>query len=404
MKQIGIGTLVGLILLPCIPAHAVTWLVPSQCPTIQAGIDSASAGDTVLVACGTYTWGSEGTGTSDGLITMKSGIVLRSETGLADCVTIGAMDAGRVMYCSRVGSATKIEGFTFTDGSGTSGGGVECSYSSLTFSQCSFEGDYALTTGGGICCRDSSSVTFAVCSFTSNSTSNSGGGICCLDYSNPTLENCTFTGNSGNSGGAMYCHTGCTATVTSCTFTGNTVLNNGAGMWAYECPPALLTTCVFSGNSAGYSGGATYFYSCSPNVVSCTFCANSSGGEGSGICLQDASLAMDNTIIASAPDGGAVFIYGSGTANVACSNVYGNTDGDWTGPIAGQEILNNNMSQDPQFCDPPEGNLGVGPDSPCLAANSPCGILIGAVGESCAAGVVARAEKINWSGVKVLYR
>ena len=37
-----------------LPAAAATIRVPHGQPTIQAGTDAASAGDTVLVACGDY--------------------------------------------------------------------------------------------------------------------------------------------------------------------------------------------------------------------------------------------------------------------------------------------------------------------------------------------------------------
>ena len=75
----------------CIPATATTINVPDEQPTTQAGIDAASAGDTVLVACGTY---------YEHDIEMKSGVCLTSETGLADCVTIDAQQQGRVFYCT----------------------------------------------------------------------------------------------------------------------------------------------------------------------------------------------------------------------------------------------------------------------------------------------------------------
>ena len=74
----------ALILCP-ISAEAVTIHVPSDQPTIQAGINAASAGDTVLVACGTY---------HERNIGMRSGVCLLSETGQAECATIDAQQRG----------------------------------------------------------------------------------------------------------------------------------------------------------------------------------------------------------------------------------------------------------------------------------------------------------------------
>ena len=50
-----LSLLVSLVLISAMPAVAVDRYVPSSYPTIQAAIDVAQDGDTVLVADGTYT-------------------------------------------------------------------------------------------------------------------------------------------------------------------------------------------------------------------------------------------------------------------------------------------------------------------------------------------------------------
>jgi hypothetical protein len=84
-------------------ASATTWTVfpdsTGDAPTIQAGLDSAGTGDTVMVMCGTY---------KEYDICMRSGVHLTSETGAADCAEIDAGGLGRCLVCDGIGNAAIV--------------------------------------------------------------------------------------------------------------------------------------------------------------------------------------------------------------------------------------------------------------------------------------------------------
>ena len=114
----------GFILSQTSSVPAVTWYITPEgtgdAPTIQAGVDSAAAGDTILVACGTY---------YEHDIEVTSGRKLISETGEPDCVTIDAQEQGRVLYTQGTSdSTTLIKGFTIMN---PSPGGVGGCHSML---------------------------------------------------------------------------------------------------------------------------------------------------------------------------------------------------------------------------------------------------------------------------------
>ena len=347
MSQLASLILVALVVVT-VPATAATIHVPDEQPTIQAGIDAASYGDTVLVACGVY---------YEHDITMKSGVYLKSETGQADCVTIDAERDGRVIYCADVDESTLIEGFTLIGGDGDYGGGF--------------------TGGGGMKCERSS----------------------------PRIANCRFTNNMGLNGGAMFCIDGSNPTLTNCEFTANTSMGGGGGVHLSDSS-GTFTDCLFSGNSVfGGGGGMSCSYS-SPVLVRCTFSDNHNYLDpGAGLQCYGGSPTLTDCIIAFNTPGQAIYCSGGGaSATLTCCDVYGNEGGDWVGCIAGQYGVNGNFSADPMFCMAanPDEPYSLQEDSPCRGMYSPCGQLVGAFGVGCPA--TSPVENRSWGSIKALYR
>ncbi|MEW6251649.1 MAG: hypothetical protein AB1716_13470 [Planctomycetota bacterium] len=116
--------------------------VPGQYATIQAAIDAAANGDTVLVADGVY----RGEGNRDIELRGKA-ITVRSEHGPASCIIDcegTELDPHRA-FCFRGHEtrATTLDGFSILNGNAPydpecyySGGGIACNRSSPTIRNC----------------------------------------------------------------------------------------------------------------------------------------------------------------------------------------------------------------------------------------------------------------------------
>jgi predicted outer membrane repeat protein len=290
------------------PADHQTWLIPIDAPTIQAGIDIAAAGDTVMVTCGTYTWSSEGTGNSEGLIRLKSDVVLCSETGLPDCVTLDAQSQGRVIYGIDLSVFTSITGFTLT------GGDVAGMPSN---------------DGGGIY-LESSPITVSSCRFVSNS-ADMGGGVS-SSLATPVFSECEFRANTA-------------------TLLGGAVYSNG---FAENLQPGpTFEYCTFFENTSGFLGSCGYYYWTGGRYDHCLMYDNGNLNEPV-YYLNYGTVLFENTIIAF--NRGEVVSTNLMPA-YSCCDVYGNGI-DTQGP--------GSINSDPMFCDPENGDFSLNRESPCL--------------------------------------
>jgi hypothetical protein len=244
---------------------------PADFKTIQAAIDAAADGDTILLRPGTYT----GDGNRD--IDFKGkAITVKSEGGAATC-TINCQgstdEPHRAFYFhDREDADSVVQGFTITGGFITegpsfwagSGGGIHCYASSPRIVDCIITGNIA-SIGGGVACVDSNSVLIG-CTITANETRaareppmsftrslGSGGGVAII-RSCPVLANCLIAGNRASyDGGGVLC-AGDFAIV-NCTISGNRASRYGYGggicVMGSRSDHGVLRNCILWANTAG---------------------------------------------------------------------------------------------------------------------------------------------------------
>lgn len=297
-----------------IPVSADVIHVPGDYDTIQAGIDAAVDGDTVLVADGTYT----GDGNRDMDFGGKA-IVVKSENGpeftIIDCEGANYDEHRAFKFQSGETAESILEGFTIQNGwalwdgpDGTRcGGAIFCSNSSSPgIIECIFSFNYAAQTGGAIYCTDYSSPTLTDCVFLENE-AGEGGGLGCTYESSPILSSCIFDDNLAVYGGGVYCFYDSSPMLTNCTFSENTGASDGGGLFSYGLSSASFTDCDFVNNIGG-SGGAVGFSGGNPVFSNCEFYGNSASGGGAAV-FSNGSPTLTNSNFSQniATSGGALF-------------------------------------------------------------------------------------------------
>ncbi|MCK4462158.1 MAG: hypothetical protein KAW46_10145, partial [candidate division Zixibacteria bacterium] len=192
---------------------SLTINVPSEQPTIQAGIDAAMTGDTVLVDDGVYT----GEGNRDMDFNGKN-IVLKSRGG-PEVTIIDCQQAGRAFHFhSGEDSTASIQGFTIKNGRQAdgiySGGGLLCVNSSPTIIGCVFSNNVATshfcTVYGGAVYAFGSTTRISKCIFQHNAVwdydlwGEAWGGAIAARQSMLAIDTCLFIGNRAEHGGALF--------------------------------------------------------------------------------------------------------------------------------------------------------------------------------------------------------
>jgi hypothetical protein len=388
--------------------------------TIQAGIDAAQDGETVVVVEGTYV---------ENIHFNGKNIILRSmNPSDPACVAKTVIDGNRadsvVTFAGTEDETCVLTGFTIRNGKANYGGGIygwkSPNYTHATVRNNVITGNSA-DYGGGVC-GCAGEIRENVIS--ANSAAFDGGG---LDACPGLIEDNVICGNSAGGGGGLY---SCSGVVRANTITGNWAYSGGGLAWCNGLTESNTITdnhasregggldfCrgtihgnVIRGNTAYMSGGGLYM--CSDRIQNNSIIDNyvdyhRGGGGGLALCFG-----IENNLIAgnSAPHGGGLYccfltvqnctivgnVAHSGSGGAICDYkaqstilnciIWGNSAADgtqiydtkdpsyscvqgWTGGGEG------NISGDPRFVDPdgPDNDPATYEDNDYhLAADSPC--------------------------------
>lgn len=115
-------------------------------------------------------------------------------------------------------------------------------------------------------------------------------------------------------------------------------------------------------------------------------------------------LVIRNSILAFGTEGPAVVTKNPAAITIACTDITGNSGGDWTDVLTPFFGVDGNFSEDPLFCSGPgENRYALRADSPCLLGNHPDGLQCGPIGRYGVGCKVVSVESESWGGLKARY-
>ncbi len=275
-----------------IPLSADTIHVPADQPTIQAGIDAAGDGDTVLVADGTWT----GAGNREIDFGGKA-ISVISENGPAACIVDCGDGGPGFIFASGETLESVLEGFTVRDGYGNPGGGaIQCFSSSPTIRNNVMVENVGYYAGGAMHVDGSAALIednlFSGNSLIAAGGGAGGGGLYITGDPAPTVTGNSFEDNGPSTGwGGALRVVGAAPLVEGNRFTGNEAEMGAAAAWS-NGSQGLVRRNNFIGNSASWGGGAVLVDGTSPLFEENIFAFNSAVSRGGALVIDDGSAAL----------------------------------------------------------------------------------------------------------------
>jgi hypothetical protein len=348
--------------------------VPGSYATIQAAINAAVNGDTVMVAPGTYL---ENIDFKGKLITVQS----------AQGPSVTTIDGGGVApvvnFSSAETSAAVLEGFTLQHGNATGtfgyeGAGVHINGASPTVAGNVITANTSCADGVGISVASASPVirdnTITGNSKQPGCSGQWGGGIYVRGAASAQILHNTISNNSTDFGGGIGLFAAGTPTVQNNTITNNTATYGGGGIDLANQSDAAVVQNIIAGNSAS-NGGGVYLLTPSgtrgPLFVNNTIVGNTATDSGVYLSGFDSQVALYNNIVTASATQPAIecdTTYSSTSPLLDHNDVFNSAGPAVQGSCTSMMPNFSNISADPKFAAANDYHLATG--SPAIDAGN----------------------------------